>query len=257
MVDWPDFGASLDPGPGAWSLEPGARSLDNQYHGDTSRSVNFVGLRIRCGGGVALRETALGPRTPSSDQHPPQAQVDLTGLWRPLARNEDGSGMDGDYAGLPLNAAGRWRAQARARELRGPRVGVPAARMGLLSGSGRFPAPFVGGRRHPTQDVIAFHGRLSMREQEATIWMDGRPRPPDYSLHTWSGFSTGEWDGTTLVQTATHLKKRTYAAGGRCGAIRRRSASAGNASATSCDRPSSSTIPSTWTLPTSGRRCSG
>ena len=42
----------------------------------------------------------------------PHAQVDLTGLWRPLARNEDGSGMDGDYAGLPLNAAGRWRAQS-------------------------------------------------------------------------------------------------------------------------------------------------
>ena len=37
--------------------------------------------------------------------------------------------------------------------------------------------------------------------------MDGRPRPPDYALHTWSGFSTGEWDGDTLVQTATHLKE--------------------------------------------------
>ena len=37
--------------------------------------------------------------------------------------------------------------------------------------------------------------------------MDGRPRPPDYARHTWSGFSTGEWDGHTLVQTATHLKE--------------------------------------------------
>ena len=44
------------------------------------------------------------------------AQVDLTGMWRPLARNEDGSGMDGDYAGLPLNAAGRARAQSWAPE---------------------------------------------------------------------------------------------------------------------------------------------
>ncbi len=35
------------------------------------------------------------------------AQVDLTGMWRPMPRNEDGSGMDGDYAGLPLNASGR------------------------------------------------------------------------------------------------------------------------------------------------------
>jgi glyoxylase-like metal-dependent hydrolase (beta-lactamase superfamily II) len=46
-----------------------------------------------------------------------------------------------------------------------------------------------------------------MREQETTIWMDGRPRPPDYARYTWSGFSTGEWDGGTLVQTATHLKE--------------------------------------------------
>ena len=37
--------------------------------------------------------------------------------------------------------------------------------------------------------------------------MDGRPRPPDYARHSWSGFSTGEWEGDTLVQTATHLKE--------------------------------------------------
>ena len=38
------------------------------------------------------------------------AQVDIAGLLRPLARNQDGSGMDGDLAGLPLNEAGRQRA---------------------------------------------------------------------------------------------------------------------------------------------------
>ena len=59
----------------------------------------------------------------------------------------------------------------------------------------------------PTQKLIALHGRLSMREQETTIWMDGRPRPPDYERHSWSGFSTGVWEGDTLVQTATHLKE--------------------------------------------------
>ena len=45
---------------------------------------------------------------------PTLAQTDvITGMWRPLGRNEDGSGMDGDYAGLPLSAAGRLRAQIR------------------------------------------------------------------------------------------------------------------------------------------------
>jgi hypothetical protein len=58
-----------------------------------------------------------------------------------------------------------------------------------------------------TQQLVAYHGRLTMREQETTIWIGDRPRPPDYSRHSWSGFSTGEFEGDTLVQTATHLKE--------------------------------------------------
>jgi len=42
------------------------------------------------------------------------AQVDLAGTWRPLARNEDGSGMIGDAAGLPLSQQSRWRADRAA-----------------------------------------------------------------------------------------------------------------------------------------------
>ena len=33
--------------------------------------------------------------------HPALGQVDLTGQWRPLPRNQDGSGMTGDAAGVP------------------------------------------------------------------------------------------------------------------------------------------------------------
>jgi hypothetical protein len=58
-----------------------------------------------------------------------------------------------------------------------------------------------------TQRLIAWRGRLSMREQETTIWMDGRARPPDYMRHAWSGFNTAVWDGNVLVQTSTHLKE--------------------------------------------------
>jgi hypothetical protein len=39
-----------------------------------------------------------------------------------------------------------------------------------------------------------------------TIWLDGRPHPPEYAKHTWSGFSTGRWDGNVLVVTTTHIK---------------------------------------------------
>jgi hypothetical protein len=37
--------------------------------------------------------------------------------------------------------------------------------------------------------------------------MDGRRHPPEHAPHTWSGFSTGEWDGGTLTLTTTHLKE--------------------------------------------------
>ena len=58
-----------------------------------------------------------------------------------------------------------------------------------------------------TQKVIAYHGHINQLEQETTIWMDGRPHPPEHAPHTWSGFSTGEWDGDTLVVTTTHVKE--------------------------------------------------
>ena len=44
---------------------------------------------------------------------PVVAQVDFTGLWRPLARNEDGSGMVGDTAGVPVSAASQAPAAGR------------------------------------------------------------------------------------------------------------------------------------------------
>jgi len=138
---------------------------------------------------------------------PALAQVDLTGMWRSMPRNEDGSGMDGDYAGLPLNAAGRARAQSWVPE------NFDVAEWVCRPHSWDFSVEAVAVLRlwtdiqGPTQQVRAYRGRIAMRDQETTIWMDGRPRPPDWVRHSWSGFSTGEWQGDTLVQTATHLKE--------------------------------------------------
>ena len=47
-----------------------------------------------------------------SVSQPAFAQVDISGLWRPLARNQDGSGMTGDSAGLPLSSEGQSRSQS-------------------------------------------------------------------------------------------------------------------------------------------------
>ena len=39
-----------------------------------------------------------------------------------------------------------------------------------------------------------------------TIWMDGRPHPSQYAEHKRSGFTTGTWEGNTLVTYTTHMK---------------------------------------------------
>ena len=139
---------------------------------------------------------------------PAFAPVDLQGSWRPLPRNQDGSGMTGDIAGVPVTDPARWRVQSWSPEdfdvtewacrphawdysLEGP---LSALRMWTEVDQA-------------TQKVIAWHGHLNMQEQESTIWMDGRPHPPANAIHTWSGFSTGEWDGDTLVVTTTHVKE--------------------------------------------------
>ncbi len=57
-----------------------------------------------------------------------------------------------------------------------------------------------------TQKVVAYHTHISWQAPERTIWMDGRPHPPEYAAHTWQGFSTGKLEGDMLTVTTTHLK---------------------------------------------------
>ena len=51
---------------------------------------------------------------------------------------------------------------------------------------------------------------LGTYQQRRTIWMDGRPHPPEYAPHTFMGFSTGEWNGDILTITTTHIKAGYY-----------------------------------------------
>ena len=140
--------------------------------------------------------------------HPVLAQVEITGLWRPLPRNQDGSGMTGDAAGVPLSPSGRWRAESWSPEDFDVAEWVCRPHAWDYSLEGPLSAMrFWPEVDQPTQQVIAYHGHINMMGQETTIWMDGRPHPPANALHTWSGFSTGEWDGNVLVVTTTHLKE--------------------------------------------------
>jgi hypothetical protein len=57
-----------------------------------------------------------------------------------------------------------------------------------------------------SRDLVAYHVGFE-RSMDRIIYMDGRPHPPEYAAHTWEGFSTGQWDGNTLVITTTHHKE--------------------------------------------------
>jgi hypothetical protein len=140
--------------------------------------------------------------------HPALAQMDLSGMWQTLPRNQDGSGMTGDAAGVPISAEGRWRAHSWSPEDFDVAEWVCRPHSfdyGLEGGLSRMRVWTEVDRA--TQRLIAYHAHANQEEQETTIWMDGRPRPPENALHTWSGFSTGEWDGDVLVVTTTHVKE--------------------------------------------------
>jgi len=61
-------------------------------------------------------------------------------------------------------------------------------------------------RENQSQRLEAIRLYISTYEQNRTIWMDGRPHPPDAAAHTWMGFSTGNWEGNTLTVYTTHMK---------------------------------------------------
>ena len=132
------------------------------------------------------------------------AQVDLTGEWSPRKYNDHRD--IGDYTGIPLNEEGRLRARSWAPN----QADIP-------ENVCRLHPPDLGYRVGPsdlsiekeldryTRQVIAYH--IHSYWSEETIWMDGRPHPPEHALHTRGGFSTGRWEGNTLVYTSTHLKE--------------------------------------------------
>src|SRR5678810_719280 len=141
---------------------------------------------------------------------PAVAQVDLTGMWAPIFHEDQVEripGPDvGDYAGLPINDALRFRADSWDASL----LTLPEHQCKPHPSTYGFRG--VGNLRitaevdDKTQSIVKLHTHIQWQEQRRDIWMDGRPHPPAYAAHTWQGFSTGQWDGNILTVTTTHLK---------------------------------------------------
>ncbi len=136
---------------------------------------------------------------------PALAQMDLSGMWAPLGYRPDSPDM-GDYTGFPLSHTGRLRAEAWAANVFDIAENV-CRPYPLEDPFGPAQLRMWTDVDKITQQIVAYHMHFFYHEEERTIWMDGRTHPPDYALHTWAGFSTGEWKGNDLVVTTTHLKE--------------------------------------------------
>ena len=149
----------------------------------------------------------------------PQTPPDISGEWR-LENHEDPGALGaqgqpplGDYLGIPFNDAGRMRADTSAESI----WGTPEYQCRPHSAPHQWRG--LGGARilkeqDPlTRDVTVYHIQF-MRSLDRPVFMDGRPHPPAYAPHTWTGFSTGEWVGNTLKIVTTHLKDGYLKRGG-------------------------------------------
>jgi glyoxylase-like metal-dependent hydrolase (beta-lactamase superfamily II) len=137
--------------------------------------------------------------------------LDLAGYWTNVFHQDaglaTGGGMIGDYGGIPLNEAGRmyalsWDA-SRMTVRQQQCLGYVIPYFYFAPQSFRFWEE----RNPSTQELIAIKMYTQTSEQTRTIWMDGRPHPPAYAPHSWTGFATGVWEGHILAVHTTHLKR--------------------------------------------------
>jgi cyclase len=140
------------------------------------------------------------------------ASVDIAGHWRSFRHEERlvrGDGPDlGDYTGLPINAAARQKADAWDATI----LSVPERQTTphpvTYAMNGPRPDMRIEELIDPETQILKAYriSGLYQRADERMIWMDGRPHPSDLAEHTWTGFSTGRWEGNVLVVKTTHIK---------------------------------------------------
>ena len=139
------------------------------------------------------------------------AQIDPSGEWAPRFHEDEPERIPGpeigDYLGLPINAAARLRGDSWVATLLELPENQCRPHPSDYAWRGPFQLRIWKDVDEKTQDVIAYHTLGSWMNPYQTIYMDGRPHPPDYAPHTWQGFSTGKWEGDILTVVTDHLKE--------------------------------------------------
>jgi hypothetical protein len=142
---------------------------------------------------------------------PVRAQVSLVGEWSPRYHEDQPDRIPGpelgDYTGLPITDGARLAADSWDASRLTLREHQCKVHNGPYILHGPIHIRIWEEKDLRTQQVSALRIYLNTYEQERTIWMDGRPHPPDWAPHTWQGFSTGKWDGDILTVFTTHIKQ--------------------------------------------------
>lgn len=174
---------------------------------NTANRARFVGFLVLLGLTLAtMSVTAQRPQI-----------LDIQGMWnhgdlmtedRAVLINAVGGGAKiGDYTGFPLNEAGRQWADSwmAARLEMSEHQCHPHPAQYSLWGPGNFRISNI--FEPQTDRILGMRLQGTFGRADRTIWLDGRPHPPEYARHTWGGFSTGQWDGNQLTIETTHLKE--------------------------------------------------
>jgi glyoxylase-like metal-dependent hydrolase (beta-lactamase superfamily II) len=153
--------------------------------------------------GGALVFAQLDGAGPGREPAPP----DIAQEWR-LDNNERdtfGQAPLGDYTGIAFNDAGRMRSDTTPESIWGTLEYQCRPHSSPHQWRGLGGARILKEQDPLTRRVNVYHVQF-MRSLDRPIYMDGRPHPPAWAPHTWTGFSTGEWIGNTLKVTTSHLK---------------------------------------------------
>src|SRR2546425_5554850 len=126
--------------------------------------------------------------------------IDLTGTWRWISqedeRDRNPGAFPGDYRGLPLNDAARMRADTYDEEVN--------STSSLLQCRPRTPGYQPKGLDPMridkvvdplTRQAVAYRISYEKTAGERVVWLDGRPSPSPYALHSWEGYSSGKFRG--------------------------------------------------------------
>jgi glyoxylase-like metal-dependent hydrolase (beta-lactamase superfamily II) len=141
---------------------------------------------------------------------PAFAQRDLAGNWAALYHEDQPHripGPDlGDYTGIPLNDAGRLKADSWDASILTLREHQAKPHPSTYSLRGPANIRITRVFDPATQQTIGYELFGTFGQATRVIWLDGRAHPPEHGAHTWAGFSTGRWDGDALEVTTSHLK---------------------------------------------------